>query len=423
MVRLVTIDNYARPLEKVGGRQHFHWKLFIDEPDSILSKIDSVSYTLPGQGHAEPGDLHGPWHPTFPKGSLVQNNPKEGFALEMAGWDEVTIILDIRFKDGQVQERPQWLDLGKGWPDETIDQRPQTAAVDTRFYWMTVGTAQHKYDVMPNWANLAPGVSFGPVSSVAVDSYDRVYVLHRKDPNQPILVFDADGNYLSSWGGGAINLAHGMYIGTDDTVCLTDRGEHVAMKYTLDGKPLIVLGNRGQPSDTGCKLIGRDVIRAGGPFNMPTHMVTAPSGDMYVSDGDRNCRIHQFSPEGKLVRSWGTPGSGPGQIRWPHGLWVDQEGLVYVCDKGNSRIQVFSSTGEYTTQWTDLDHPVAMYMDATGTSYISEEGIGRISVVDKHGKVLTRWSSPKAHGICGDSQGNLYLACHGRSVIKYVKKA
>jgi len=77
-----------------------------------------------------------------------------------------------------------------------------------------------------------------------VDSQDRVYVFHRKDP--PIIVFDRDGNFLSSWGNGAILFAQGIYIGPDDIVYLTDRDDHVALKFTLDGRPLQILGTRGQ---------------------------------------------------------------------------------------------------------------------------------------------------------------------------------
>ena len=121
------------------------------------------------------------------------------------------------------------------------------------------------------------------VSGAAVDSQDRVYVFHRKDP--PIIVFDRDGNFLSSWGNGAILFAHGIYIGPDDIVYLTDRDDHVALKITLDGRPLQILGTRGQYSDTGCEEESGTVLRAGGPFNMPSGIVPSPSGDLYVSDG------------------------------------------------------------------------------------------------------------------------------------------
>ena len=112
----------------------------------------------------------------------------------------------------------------------------------------TVGSGRYSYEVHETWATLPTGWTFGPVSAVATDSQDRVYAFQRKDP--PVVVFDRDGNYLRSWGSSAITDPHGISI-DHDIVYLTDRDDHVALKFTLDGKPLMVLGKRGQPSDTG----------------------------------------------------------------------------------------------------------------------------------------------------------------------------
>src|SRR5436309_1503842 len=106
----------------------------------------------------------------------------------------------------------------------------------------TVGSGRYSYEVHETWATLPTGWTFGPVSAVATDSQDRVYAFQRKDP--PVVVFDRDGNYLRSWGSSAITDPHG--ISTDhDIVYLTDRDDHVALKFTLDGKPLMVLDKRG----------------------------------------------------------------------------------------------------------------------------------------------------------------------------------
>jgi len=102
------------------------------------------------------------------------------------------------------------------------------------------------------------------VSAVATDSQDRVYGFQRKDP--PIVIFDRDGNFLSSWGNGAFDFAHGISI-SDDTVYLTDRNNSVCLMYTLDGKPIQMLGRHGVHSDTGCERPGDLVPRAAGPFN------------------------------------------------------------------------------------------------------------------------------------------------------------
>ena len=285
----------------------------------------------------------------------------------------------------------------------------------------TVGTGQYTYEMMENWGTLPPGWTFGAVSAIAVDSQDRVYAFQRKDP--PIIVFDREGNFLSSWGNGAIIFAHGIYIGPDDLIYLTDRDDHVAMAYTLDGRPLMVLGTRGQPSDTGCEEDSGKVLRAGEPFNKPAGIVLSPSGDMYVADGYRNCRVHRFSSGGALIASWGEPGkTAPNEFHVPHCLWVDKGGLVYVCDRDNSRIQVFTATGEFLAQWTDMHRPTAIYMDVDETVYVSELA-PRVSVWDKRGNLLARWDCSSPHWIYGDSRGDLYLAEPGMErITKYVRR-
>ena len=132
----------------------------------------------------------------------------------------------------------------------------------------------------------------------------------------------------------------------------------MCLTYTLDGKPLQVLGQRGVHSDTGCERPGALVPRAAGPFNYPTEMVPAPSGDLYVTDGYRNARVHRFTADGRLLMSWGQPGkTEPNQFHLPHSLVVDREGTIYVCDRENNRIQVFSVDGQFLTMWSDMRRP------------------------------------------------------------------
>ena len=113
----------------------------------------------------------------------------------------------------------------------------------------TVGTGKYTYTVIQDWAKLPPGETFAMVSAVATDSQDRVYGFQRKDP--PIVIFDRNGNFLSSWGNGAFLFAHGISI-SNDIVYLTDRDSSVCLMYTLDGKPIQMLGRHGVHSDTGC---------------------------------------------------------------------------------------------------------------------------------------------------------------------------
>ena len=262
------------------------------------------------------------------------------------------------------------------------------------------------------------------VSTVATDSQDRLYVFQRKNP--PVVVFDRNGNFLSAWGHGAFNSPHGMSI-SDDVIYMTDRDDSVAVAYTLEGRPLIVLGERGVHSDTGCEGPGDLVPRAAGPFNFPTEIVKGPSGNLYVADGYRNSRIHKFTSDGELIRSWGTPGnSEPGEFHLPHSLMVDREEKVYVCDRTNRRIQIFDCEGEFITMWTGMGGPNDIVQGADGLFYICEQEADgnppRVTVRDGDGEVLARWDVRHAHGIWIDSQGDIYLGLTtSQSVDKYVR--
>ena len=288
-----------------------------------------------------------------------------------------------------------------------------------------VGSGNYIYEHIESWAKLPSGMTFGDTSAVSTDSQDRVFVFQRKDP--PVLIFDRDGNYLDSWGVSAITDPHGLCI-YDDVIYLTDRADSVVLKFTLDGKALQVIGTRGVHSDTGCENMGDLVPRAAGPFNYPTEMVPAPSGDLYVTDGYRNSRVHRFSADGRLIHSWGEPGkTDAGHFHLPHSVLIDGDETVYVCDRENNRIQVFSAAGEFRTIWPDLRRPQDISMDADGVIYVSEGGgaglSGRVSLMDKQGQVIVRWDAPNGHGSWVDAHGDIYLATNfSQTVDKYVRR-
>ena len=138
----------------------------------------------------------------------------------------------------------------------------------------------------------------------------------------------------------------------------TTRSISPTMKVTRcagspEGRLLLTLGVSGRPSDTGATSPDyRTVQRGGPPFNYPTNVALSPEGDIYVSDGYGNARIHRFSPDGRLLHSWGQPGAGPGQFNVPHGIAIDRQGIVLVADRENSRIQRFTPDGEFIDEWT-----------------------------------------------------------------------
>ena len=160
------------------------------------------------------------------------------------------------------------------------------------------------------------------------------------------------GNLLTSWGEDIFTAPHGLHIGPDDTIYCTDDGDHTVRKCTFDGKVLLELGTPGRPTPT----------MSGLPFNRCTNATTSPSGAIYVSDGYKNARVHKYSPDGKLLVTWGESGSEPGQFSIPHSICIDEEGWVYVADRENHRVQVFDRNGRYETQWNNLFRPCALHM-------------------------------------------------------------
>jgi DNA-binding beta-propeller fold protein YncE len=289
----------------------------------------------------------------------------------------------------------------------------------------TIGTGTYTYTLIQDWARLPAGETFAMVSAVATDSQDRVYAFQRKDP--PIVIFDREGNFLNSWGNGAFLFAHGIFI-AHDIVYLTDRDSSVCLMYTLDGKPIQMLGRHGEHSDTGCERPGDLVPRAAGPFNYPTELVPDTSGDLYVSDGYRNARVHRFDPHGHLRFSWGEPGkTAPNQLHLPHSLLV-HEGRVYVCDRENHRIQIFDTDGKYLAMWTDIQRPMDISLDKKGILYVSEGSVNgssaRISVLDQAGGVLARFDCRgPGHGSWVDAHGDIYVGLSNPGgVDKYVRQ-
>jgi peptidylglycine monooxygenase len=261
---------------------------------------------------------------------------------------------------------------------------------------LVVGTGDFVYGVVRPWGTLPAGWSLGLVSHVAVDSRDRVYFYQRKDP--PVLVFDAGGDFLGSWGSQRLRDAHGIFIGPDDHVYLCNRDEHEVLKLTPEGRVVLTLGHRGRPA-----------LQA--PFNHPADVAVSRTGEIYVADGYGNSSVHRFSAEGEPLGSWGAPGAGPAQFTTPHGIWIDGQNRVLVADRENNRVQLFSPEGDYYGEWRDLYHPMDIYVDAAGTVYVTDQ-IPRISMYSGDGRLLARGRPVNvgAHGVWGDSRGNLYLA-------------
>lgn len=302
-----------------------------------------------------------------------------------------------------------------------------------------LGQGDFRYELHEDWEQLPEGWTHGDVAGVATDSQDRVYVFNRGE--HPLIVYERDGRFVKSWGEGVFKRPHGITI-HDDTVYLVDDSDHTVRKFTLDGELLQTLGNVDQPSDTGydpaISTRLTTITHGGAPFNRPTRLSVAPNGDLYVADGYGNARVHQFRPDGTLVRSWGQPGTARGEFNLPHSVWVHDDGRVFVCDRENERVQVFSPEGEWLEAWTNMLRPGDLCI-RDGIVYIGEMNyfkdhysltgklweenrLSHMTVRDMDGAVISTFGGTPAdadpcapghftspHGIWVDAHGDIYV--------------
>jgi DNA-binding beta-propeller fold protein YncE len=286
-----------------------------------------------------------------------------------------------------------------------------------------------------------------------------VYIFHRGE--HPMLIFDREGNYIDTWGRGLFSRAHSVRAGPDGMLYCVDFGDHTVRKMTPEGEVLMTLGLPNHPSDTGATDTDyRRIKRVGEPFNRPTDVAFGKNGDLFVSDGYGNARVHRFSKEGELLASWGEPGSGPGQFHLVHGIMIDRTGRVYIADRENSRIQVFTPDGQFVAEWRDANRPAAMVLNRDGDVAVAEMGytpdnmyagnpipqdrdpFPRMTIrsLEEGGKILAEWGGKDRcapggfqapHMVAMDSRGDLYVAevtfatkapagCH--AVQKFIRK-
>ncbi len=289
------------------------------------------------------------------------------------------------------------------------------------------------YEVIENWEKLPEGWKFVEVAGVATDSRDRVYAFNRGE--HPMIVFDSDGNFLKSWGEGIFTNPHGIFIGPNDRVYLADNFDHTVRIFTTEGQLLQTLGEVNKPADTGFDPGKTPVQFGGGPFNRVTNACLSSSQELYVSDGYGNARVHKFTSELEYEFSWGEPGTGPGEFRLPHAIVLDSDDRVLVADRENSRVQVFTSSGEYITEWNNVIRPDDLFIDSEGILYVAELGQiagrspdveilphmphARVSLLDLDGNIIHRFGGADPvkpgnffapHGIWADSNGDLYVA-------------
>jgi DNA-binding beta-propeller fold protein YncE len=321
-----------------------------------------------------------------------------------------------------------------------------------------------QFQVDPFWPKPLPNKwILGQVSGIATDRFDRIWVVHRPrslSPREqaaaanppeakccvaapPVLVFDGSGNFLFSWGGHAAGYEwpeseHGIFVDANDFVWLAGNGKKDGqlLKFTMDGKFALQIGRQGVGNDS------NSTVRLGSPADVA---VDVAAKEVFAADGYANKRVVVFDSEtGAYKRHWGAYGKPPSDEKTPpydpakppalqfnnpvHCVRLGKDGLVYVCDRTNDRLQIFRKDGSFVsehvfeknTRGTGSVYDLVFSPDrAQRYLYMADGMNGEVRIVDRASKnILGRFGQngrqagqfTALHNIAVDRQGNIYTA-------------
>ncbi len=347
-----------------------------------------------------------------------------------------------------------------------------------------INSAPNPYSIVENWAKMPEGRVWSSTSAVEVDRDGKsIWVAERCGQNScldrtknemsnlpSILKFDSSGKLVTSFGQGMLIFPHGIFVDREGNVWVTDgqddapqpqRGTapapagvapaagaapqgarsgpapgstkgHQVYKFSPEGKLLMTLGKPGGAAEPDY-------------FYQPNDVLVAPNGNVFVSEGHggANSRILKFSKDGKLIKSFGRKGNGPGEFDQPHSLAMDSQGRLFVGDRGNNRIQILDQDGNFIAEWKQFSRPSGVYVDKNDVLYVADSESGSVardrtqwkrgirigSAID--GTVTAFIPDPNenvtgtsaAEGVAVDLYGNVYGAEVGpRALKKYVMR-
>lgn len=262
---------------------------------------------------------------------------------------------------------------------------------------------------------LPEGWKLGAPSSVAIRSNGNLLVFNRGE--HPLVEFDRAGKFVRAFGEGAYSRPHGMRVDREGNVWMADDRGQTVTKMSADGKVLLTIGTRDKP----------DLL------NQPTDVAVGPSGDIFVAQGHGMAvpRVSKFDRTGRLVTSWGSMGSGPGQFDIAHSIVVDDKGLVYVADRQNRRVQIFDGDGKYIKEWKFAGLPCGLFIARDGQMYLVSGFAGQILKLDANGKAIAATGQPgkrlgefgEAHYMTLGPEGEIYVADTVNATLhKFVKR-
>lgn len=282
------------------------------------------------------------------------------------------------------------------------------------------------YVAVPESFKLPAGMNFGGTSGIAINAEGNLFVLHRGP--MPLMEFDADGNFIRGWGDGLFDRPHGLRIDSQDNIWATDVASHVVYKFNPSGRLEMVLGVKGRAGE----MHDFGHLRL---FNEPSEAVVGPTGDVFVLQGHGKgpCCVIKFDQDGNFIKTWGRNGKGPAEFNIPHSLVFDANGLLYIADRSNARIQVFDADGNYVRESSHPGTPCGLFMTPDQHIWLAHGHTGQIMKLDLNGKVLgqiagagqgkTLGKYGEAHYIAVSARDEVFVAdTLNWRVQKYVKK-
>jgi len=315
------------------------------------------------------------------------------------------------------------------------------------------------YTADENWWKPAPDHDdeweWGQVSGMAADTPDRIIVAvwgdrnadgkERPNSSNYMVVVDGNGDIIERWTqwDTMLNTPHQVYISPYDPerhIWVVERGRGVndiheqIIKFTNDGSEIVL-----QLLDPNSAQSGEEARANTSPgpldFGQASVMTFLPNGDFLVGDGYQNGRIIRYNAEGELLSEFGSVGSGPGQFDLIHGVAVDRDRRIYVADRNNNRIQVFTEDGEFIEEWPDVTDPVGIFADENDAIWVVSAAVNRLLRYSLDGVLEYHWGAGRGYGggfpgglgrphqMDVDQDGNVYVASwEGGWINKFVPR-
>jgi DNA-binding beta-propeller fold protein YncE len=298
-----------------------------------------------------------------------------------------------------------------------------------------LGSGEYTYEAFHDWGDLPPQIKYGNTHGVCEDSQGHIYIHHTvnaaSESSDSMVIFDANGRFVKSWGKQFKGGAHGLHIrreGSTEFLYLCDTQRGLVVKTTLDGEEVFTIGYPDQsdaykPNPDGSKK-----------KYSPTNLAIAPNGDIYVGDGYGSSFVNVYDSNGKYLRTFGGPGKEPGQLNCPHGIILDDRGttpIMMIADRANNRIQTFTLAGEPIAFLGGVNLPCYFDFGKRGETVVPDLG-ARVTLLDRNNKVIEHLGDDSAannwqqvrkldrsafrpgkfvcpHGACFDHNGNIFV--------------